>query len=195
MKLVGISGSLQARSSNTALLEVTRAVAGEGVEIEVFAALAAVPAFNPDTDPAPPSIEAFRSLVQSADGLVIATPEYAFGLPGSLKNLLDWLVGSGELYGKPVVVLSAGPERRAGHERACRSRTHVAGPGRSACSPRRRSRSRRAFEAGRPTIRRFASASRRRSPRSSLTSERHAWSLGCRRVTRSNCGRKDASIH
>ena len=114
MKLVGISGSLQARSSNTALLDVARAVADGGVEIEVFAGLAAVPAFNPDTDPAPPSIEAFRSLVQSADGLLIATPEYAFGLPGSLKNLLDWLVGSGELYGKPVVVLSAAPSAERG---------------------------------------------------------------------------------
>jgi chromate reductase, NAD(P)H dehydrogenase (quinone) len=114
VKLVGISGSLQASSSNSALLGVARAVAGAGVEIEVFAALADVPAFNPDTEPAPPSIEAFRSLVRSADGLLIATPEYAFGLPGSLKNLLDWLVGSGELYGKPVVVLSAAPSAERG---------------------------------------------------------------------------------
>ena len=61
----------------------------------MFDALGAVPAFNPDTDPAPCVVDTFRGVVQSADGLLIATPEYAHGLPGSLKNLLDWLVGSG----------------------------------------------------------------------------------------------------
>ena len=75
----------------------------------IFGELAEIPPFNPDTDPAPTAVEAFRSSVKSADGIVFATPEYAFGLPGSLKNALDWLVGSGELYEKPVVVTSAAP--------------------------------------------------------------------------------------
>jgi chromate reductase len=114
VKLLGISGSLQARSANTALLEVARAVAGPGVEIVIFDALADVPAFNPDTDPAPAVVDLFRSRVQSADGLVIMTPEYAHGLPGSLKNALDWLVGSGELYEKRVVVASAAPAPERG---------------------------------------------------------------------------------
>jgi len=109
VKLLGISGSLQARSANTALLDVARAVAGPAVEVVGFDRIAEVPALNPDTDPAPPVVDVFRALVQSADGLLIATPEYAHGLPGSLKNLLDWLVGSGELYGKRVVIVSAAP--------------------------------------------------------------------------------------
>ena len=114
MKLLGISGSLQARSSNKALLGVAQLVAPDGVEVEVYDGIADVPAFNPDVDPAPPVVEAFRALVASADGLLVATPEYAFGLPGSLKNLLDWLVGSGELYGKPVVILSGAPSSERG---------------------------------------------------------------------------------
>jgi chromate reductase len=124
VKLVGISGSLQARSANTALLDVARAVADPGVEVIVFDALADVPAFNPDTDPTPAVIDTFRALVQSADGLVIATPEYAHGLPGSLKNVLDWLVGSGELYDKRVVITSAAPAAERGkHARADLERT------------------------------------------------------------------------
>jgi len=124
VKLVGVSGSLQVRSANSALLEVARAVAGPGVEVVVFDALADVPAFNPDTDPTPAVVETFRALVQSADGVVIATPEYAHGLPGSLKNLLDWLVGSGELYDKRVVITSAAPAAERGkHARADLERT------------------------------------------------------------------------
>jgi chromate reductase, NAD(P)H dehydrogenase (quinone) len=114
VKLLGISGSLQARSANTALLEVARAVADSDVEIVVFDRLADVPALNPDIDPAPAVVDTFRALVQSADGLIIATPEYAHGLPGSLKNLLDWMVGSGELYGKRVVIVSAAPAEERG---------------------------------------------------------------------------------
>jgi NAD(P)H-dependent FMN reductase len=124
VKLVGISGSLQARSANTALLDVARAVADPGVEVVVFDGLGDVPAFNPDTDPAPAVVDACRALVQSADGLVFATPEYAHGLPGSLKNLLDWLVGFGELYEKRVVIASAAPaEERGKHARADLERT------------------------------------------------------------------------
>lgn len=124
MRLLGISGSLQARSSNKALLEVAAAVTDGDVEIVLFDGLADIPAFNPDTDPAPPAVEAFRARVRSADGLVIATPEYAFGLPGSLKNALDWLVGSGELYEKRVVVLSGAPSpERGANARADLERT------------------------------------------------------------------------
>ncbi len=114
MRVVGISGSLQARSSNKALLEVAAAVAPPGVEVIRFEGLADIPAFNPDDEPGPPAIDAFRALVASADGLLIATPEYAFGLPGSLKNALDWLVGTGDLYGKRVVVLAGAPSAERG---------------------------------------------------------------------------------
>ena len=124
MTVLGISGSLQSSSANTALLEVARKIAPGGVEVVLFDGLAGIPAFNPDTEPGPPSVDAFRELVQSATGLMISTPEYAFGLPGSLKNALDWLVGSGELHGKRVVVLSAAPSAERGqHARADLERT------------------------------------------------------------------------
>ena len=124
MKLLGISGSLQARSANSELLEVARSVVAPGVEVGRFDSIAAVPAFNPDTDPSPGVVDEFRALVVAADGLIFATPEYAFGLPGSLKNLLDWLVGTGELYGKRAVILSAAPSVERGvHARADLERT------------------------------------------------------------------------
>jgi len=89
-------------------------VAEPGDEVVLFEGLAGIPAFNPDDDPGPSSVDAFRALVASADGLLFATPEYAFGLPGSLKNALDWLVGTGEIYGKRVVVLSGAPSAARG---------------------------------------------------------------------------------
>lgn len=106
------------------MLDVARAVAGPDVEVISFDRIADVPALNPDTDPAPAVVDDFRALVQSADALLIATPEYAHGLPGSLKNLLDWVVGSGELYGKRVVIVSAAPAvERGKYARADLERT------------------------------------------------------------------------
>ena len=71
-----------------------------------------------------PKCRCVRALVQSADGLLIATPEYAHGLPGTLKNALDWLVGTGELYGKRVVIVSAAPSsERAAYAGADLERT------------------------------------------------------------------------
>jgi NAD(P)H-dependent FMN reductase len=124
VKLLGLSGSLQARSANSALLDVARVVAGPGVEVVTFDALADVPAFNPDTVPSPDVVDAFRALLAPVDGLLIATPEYAHGLPGSLKNLLDWMVGTGDLYGKRVMIVSAAPAvERGKHARADLERT------------------------------------------------------------------------
>jgi chromate reductase len=109
VRILGISGSLQARSANRALLDVARADAPDDVDVLVFDGLESLPHFNPDRDrdDPPAAIAAFRALVRDADGVLIATPEYAHGVPGALKDALDWLVGSGELYGKPVVIVNA----------------------------------------------------------------------------------------
>jgi chromate reductase, NAD(P)H dehydrogenase (quinone) len=126
VNVVGISGSLQARSSNRALIEAARALGGEGVAVREYRGVDGLPHFNPDLDRdiAPPSVAQFRELVGAADGVLIATPEYAFGVPGALKNALDWLVGSGDLYEKPVAVLSAAPSaERGGNARADLERT------------------------------------------------------------------------
>lgn len=86
-----------------------------------------VPPFNPDIERdgrAPAAVAILRSQIASADGVLVASPEYAHSLPGVLKNALDWIVGSGELYGKPVAVLCASPRPDGGvHGRAALEQT------------------------------------------------------------------------
>jgi chromate reductase len=107
LRIFAISGSLRANSSNTALLRSIAAGAPDGVHVEVFSGLESIPAFNPDRESEtwPHAVEAFRTGVREADVVAISTPEYAHGVPGVLKNALDWLVGSGEFYEKPVGLL------------------------------------------------------------------------------------------
>ena len=79
----------------------------------MYSGLTELPAFMPDEDSPPPAaVEALRRELASADAVVFCTPEYAGSLPGSLKNLLDWTVGSGELYGKPVAWINVAAEGR-----------------------------------------------------------------------------------
>lgn len=109
MKILAVSGSLQSRSSNTAVLTAAIELAPPGMTIEVFDGLEALPAFNPDRDvePPAPAVARWREALRSAEGVVIASPEYAHGMPGALKNALDWVVGSGELVNKPLVLVTA----------------------------------------------------------------------------------------
>ncbi|MEU4641444.1 NAD(P)H-dependent oxidoreductase [Micromonospora sp. NPDC023814] len=91
VRLLGISGSLRARSYNTALLHAARAVAPEGVALEI-ADIGEVPLFNDDLLPDPPgAVARLRAQVVAADGLLLAAPEYNGGVTGVLKNALDWL--------------------------------------------------------------------------------------------------------
>jgi chromate reductase, NAD(P)H dehydrogenase (quinone) len=82
-----------------------------------FTGLAALPLFNPDDDvePAPASVSALRAAIASADALVISSPEYAHGVPGALKNALDWLVSGVEIYSKPVALLNPSPHSNFAH--------------------------------------------------------------------------------
>lgn len=111
MQILAISGSLRAASSNTILLNAAAALAPENVEVIVYRGLADLPPFNPDLDnePAPPAVTGFRAQLRRSSGVVISSPEYAHGVPGVLKNALDWLVASGEFYEKPVALFSASP--------------------------------------------------------------------------------------
>jgi len=98
-----ISGSTRRGSGNTAALRTVQAVAPDGVTAHLYEGLAALPAFSPDEDEKPPGPAAdLRARIAAAGALLFCTPEYAGTLPGSLKNLLDWTVGGGEIYGKPV---------------------------------------------------------------------------------------------
>jgi chromate reductase, NAD(P)H dehydrogenase (quinone) len=115
--LLAISGSLRSASSNTALLNAAIALAPEHVEIKLYNGLRDLPHFNPDLEPLEPtSVKHLRALIQWADGLIISSPEYAHGIPGVLKNALDWLVSSQEFPGKPVALFNASP--RATHAQA-----------------------------------------------------------------------------
>jgi chromate reductase, NAD(P)H dehydrogenase (quinone) len=120
MRLLAISGSLRRASTNTATLEALARVAPEGVKVLVYRDLAKLPPFNPDDDvedrPKPEPVETLRMLVGASDAIVIAAPEYAHGLPGALKNALDWLVASETFAGKPVVLINTSP--RAFHAQA-----------------------------------------------------------------------------
>lgn len=105
-----VCGSLQRSSANRAALDVARAVlSSSGVEVSAFGGLASIPPLNPDRGDDPgEAVLAFRAELGAADAVLIAAPEYAGAIAGVVKNALDWIVGSGDLYGKPVGLLSAG---------------------------------------------------------------------------------------
>lgn len=112
--LLLISGSLRRGSSNTAALQTVQALAPAGVTTDLYDGLTTLPAFNPDEDEEgqslPPIVCDLRSRIDRADGLLVSTPEYAGALPGSFKNLLDWTIGGGNLYGKPIAWLNVAGE-------------------------------------------------------------------------------------
>ncbi len=111
MRLLGLSGSLRATSSNAALLRALVRIAPPEVTIATYDGVAALPHFSPDLDVEPPPavVAALRAAVGAADAMIITTPEYAHGMPGSLKNALDWLVSAAEPIGKAVLLISASP--------------------------------------------------------------------------------------
>jgi NAD(P)H-dependent FMN reductase len=109
-RLLALSGSLRRISVNTALLRATALLAPAGVEVVLYEGLGGLPHFNPDLEAdEPPPVTDFRVQVREADGLLISSPEYAHGVPGFLKNALDWLVGGDEFIDKPVALLNATP--------------------------------------------------------------------------------------
>jgi NAD(P)H-dependent FMN reductase len=114
VKLLSVCGSLRAVSSNAEVLRAAALLAPAGTDIARFDGLAALPHFNPDDEAIDlPAVRAWRAALLSAGGVLVCSPEYAHGIPGVLKNALDWVVGSGEFSGKPVAVINAAP--RATH--------------------------------------------------------------------------------
>ena len=118
-RLLTVSGSLRAGSSNAALLSAAARLAPAGVTVSAYADLAALPAFSPDLEegsqPLPASVVDWRAAIAGADAVLISSPEYAHGIPGSLKNALHWVVGGSEIVDKPVGVLSASAASRFAH--------------------------------------------------------------------------------
>jgi len=115
MKILALSGSLRAASSNSTLLRAAVRLAPEGVGVVLYDGLGGLPHFNPDLDRTlddpllPAAVRDLRQRVGEADALLICCPEYAHGVPGSFKNALDWLVGGSEMPGMPVALVNASP--------------------------------------------------------------------------------------
>lgn len=117
MKILAISGSLRAASLNSALLRAVARLAPDDIDVVIYSGLGDLPLFNPDIEASDPSAVAnLRMEVTSADALLIASPEYAHGVSGVMKNALDWMVGSEAFMHKPVALLNASP--RATHAQA-----------------------------------------------------------------------------
>jgi chromate reductase, NAD(P)H dehydrogenase (quinone) len=117
--ILAISGSLRRDSLNSAALRAAaHAAARTGLAVELDDSPRRLPHFNPDLESQlPEAVQRFRAISEHADAILLAVPEYAFGIPGALKNALDWTVGSGAVYRKPIAVLSVAPAGRGAHVR------------------------------------------------------------------------------
>jgi NAD(P)H-dependent FMN reductase len=106
LKVLMLCGSLRSRSSNRAMLKAYETLLAGAAAVS-HADIAALPHFNPDQDGevVPASVADLRRGVEAADVLVVSTPEYAHGLPGTFKNALDWLVSFPPVAGKRAVIL------------------------------------------------------------------------------------------
>ncbi|GAB3927127.1 NAD(P)H-dependent FMN reductase [Kribbella albertanoniae] len=115
VKILAISGSLRAGSLNTALLRAAQKHAPAGVTIELYDGLAELPYYNGDLDTEenlPVQARELRELITAADGVLIATPEYNYSIPGGLKNAIDWASrpsATSSLLHKPVAIMGAAP--------------------------------------------------------------------------------------
>ncbi|GHD56276.1 NADPH-dependent FMN reductase [Jeongeupia chitinilytica] len=117
MRILALCGSLRAASHNAALLRATARLAPDGIEVICDHGIGDLPLFNPDqeaSDPMP--VAALRRRIIAADALIIASPEYAHGVSGVMKNALDWMVGCEAFVNKPVALFNASP--RAVHAQA-----------------------------------------------------------------------------
>jgi chromate reductase, NAD(P)H dehydrogenase (quinone) len=110
MKILAVSGSLRSTSKHMTLLRAIEEQIEPPFEVQLSGHPELLPQFNPDLEEAGlPIVEDWRAALRAADVVLISSPEYAHSMPGTLKNALDWCVGSGEFVGKPVVLLQIEP--------------------------------------------------------------------------------------
>jgi chromate reductase len=110
MNIVAFGGSLRRASYNSALLATVKQLAAPAMHIDIRT-LQGIPLFNEDEEQAggkPDAVKALDAAIRAARAVIIATPEYNFGMPGGLKNASDWLSRHGSpLNGKPVGIMGA----------------------------------------------------------------------------------------
>jgi len=115
-KILAISGSTRQKSTNLNLLNAIATLFSNQIALTIFEGIATLPHFNPDdTDKEIAEVMHFRQQLRNADGVIICTPEYAHGVPGSLKNAIDWTVSTNEFSHKPTALITASTDGRAGH--------------------------------------------------------------------------------
>jgi len=117
-RIIAIPGSMSQRSVNLSLIRSIIHIFSDRLDIKVFEGLADIPHFNPDLDNEnpPENVSNFRRQLKQADGILICTPEYAMGVPGTLKNAIDWTVSSMEFSHKPVALITASTTGQKGHQ-------------------------------------------------------------------------------
>jgi chromate reductase len=116
-KIFAICGSTRKLSSNLSLIKALAELSKDQFELNIFTDLKEIPQFDPDDDisPAPTAVDSFRKMNKDSDAVIICTPEYAMGVPGSLKNAIDWTVSSGEFMHKPTALITASSQGQKGH--------------------------------------------------------------------------------
>jgi chromate reductase len=116
-KILAICGSTRQQSANLNLIKAIVELFCNELDIKIYERLAEIPHFNPDLDTINPpgTVAEFRSELTEAEGILICTPEYAMGVPGTLKNAIDWSVSSGEFSHKPVALITASSRGESGH--------------------------------------------------------------------------------
>ena len=114
IKIIGISGSLRSNSSASAILNVVGNLFPVHVDFSVYTGLAGIPAFD-DSNEIPLPVNELITLITEAHGVFICIPEYAFGVPGALKNALDWTVSSTAFDNKPVALITAASQGEKAH--------------------------------------------------------------------------------
>lgn len=109
--ILAISGSLRAASTNSALVAALAANAPADCRVTVYRGLGRLPIFNPDDEGerTPREAASLIEAVTRADGVIVSCPEYAHGVPGGMKNALDWLVSRDAAVGKPAMLVHASP--------------------------------------------------------------------------------------
>jgi chromate reductase, NAD(P)H dehydrogenase (quinone) len=117
-KILAICGSTKRTSLNLSLINAIADLTAEDFNLTVFSGIEAIPHFNPDLDNETPPAQVvnFRNQLKEADGILICTPEYAMGVPGTLKNAIDWTVSSCEFSHKPVALITASSQGFKAHQ-------------------------------------------------------------------------------
>lgn len=116
-KIFAICGSTRTNSVNLSFIKAIRNILVGKFEVEIYENLVQIPHFNPDIDNDHPPLQVvdFRDRIRASEGVLICTPEYAMGVPGTLKNAIDWTVSSMEFSKKPVALITASSMGQKGH--------------------------------------------------------------------------------